>query len=149
MRYKNRFSHCAPLTASIFVLTTTNNVYLSITQSRLLFFHKFYSSFILSMISPSRMAFDAMMTHRSPPARPEVHKIVIDICEQQGEWKGKQKLFIRRKISLRSGLGANLTWTRSFIRFPCMLSSAMEIAKVLVIGRNVSWFSVIDSFLCE
>lgn len=65
----------------------SNIVYLSITQSRLLFLHKFDSP------TPSHMAFDAMMTHRSPfhPNRLEVHKIVIDICEQQGERMKKGK----------------------------------------------------------
>lgn len=64
---ENRFS-------TLFVTSLnfhSNIVYLSITQSRLLFFHKFYFAFHIPLFPEcfplmSRMAFDAMMTHRSP-----------------------------------------------------------------------------------
>lgn len=95
----------------------SNIVYLSITQSRLLFFHKFYT---LSITFPSsHMAFDAMMSHRSSPAthpvaQPliEVHKIVIDICEQQEreKLKGGRKIVYSESMESRH----SIRWGRGF-----------------------------------
>lgn len=94
------------------------------------------------------------MTHRSqlPPPTPssEVHKIVIDICEQRGERKhikrgNAGKLFTRWKV-----LPLIMYWSNSTWIWTLPGSNTTEWNRQSARNRkNVPWFSVIDSFFGE